>query len=413
MGSYRNSVSIQSFSVVDSHSLKAQLTARIKSEIEGNTKEYILKVEEQEYIKYLIDKYTLEQLKIDFSSEYIPEPVTTKEWIKNRIYGGQYQAEVYSFTIYYNYSGSGVLFKVRPDEFRMSSRLITLNESEMKVSFTFKLDHKNPEIFNQTKNDYRDQAFMNLKNTNLVADSWNNSLIGIVTSSFKAHKDKFLRENDFFTAINVKVDKSTNGVFTAPTIKKKIIPQPSGLKTKEFSSSPSMANEMYDDILKIIYQLGKSMERKPSTYIDKDEEGLRDQILLFLETRYDSTTATGETFNRSGKTDIILKFAQDGTNLFVAECKFWHGSSEFLKAISQLFEKYLTWRDSKTALILFVKNKEFTNVLDLIRADIKTHPNFVSENGTRGETSFSYIFCLPQDKEKRVLLEVLAFHFDK
>jgi hypothetical protein len=313
MGSYRNSVSIQSFSVVDSHSLKAQLTARIKSEIEGNTKEYILKVEEQEYIKYLIDKYTLEQLKIDFSSEYIPEPVTTKEWIKNRIYGGQYQAEVYSFTIYYNYSGSGVLFKVRPDEFRMSSRLITLNESEMKVSFTFKLDHKNPEIFNQTKNDYRDQAFMNLKNTNLVADSWNNSLIGIVTSSFKAHKDKFLSENVFFTAINVKVDKSTDGVFTAPTIKKKIIPQPSGLKTKEFSSSPSMANEMYDDILKIIYQLGKSMERKPSTYIDKDEEGLRDQILLFLETRYDSTTATGETFNRSGENRYYFKI-----------CSRWH-----------------------------------------------------------------------------------------
>jgi hypothetical protein len=92
-----------------------------------------------------------------------------------------------------------------------------------------------------------------------------------------------------------------------------------------------MAKGMYEDILTIIYNFGKSMERKPSTYSKKNEEDLRDQFLLLLETRYDSTTASGETFNKEGKTDIILKYAPDGSNLFVAECKFWHGSSEFLK----------------------------------------------------------------------------------
>jgi hypothetical protein len=174
-----------------------------------------------------------------------------------------------------------------------------------------------------------------------------------------------------------------------------------------------MGKETYDDILRVIYESGKSMEKKPSLYKGKDEEGLRDQFLFILETRYEGTTATGETFNRSGKTDIILKYSKDGSNLFVAECKFWQGGSEFLKAISQLFDRYLTWRDSKAVLIVFVKNKEFSKVLQVIRAEIRTHPYYNKDNGIRGETSLSYIFHLSQDKDKMVFFEVLAFHYDK
>ena len=176
---------------------------------------------------------------------------------------------------------------------------------------------------------------------------------------------------------------------------------------------PGWGEKMYNDILKVIYDSGKSMERKPALYKGKSEEDLRDQFLFILETRYEGITATGETFNRGGKTDIILKYAKDGSNLFVAECKFWHGSSEFLKAITQLFDRYLTWRDSKAALIVFVKNVDFTSVLETIQAAIKTHLYFTRPTGNRGETSFSYTFCLPQDRDKFVYLEVLVFHYDK
>ena len=75
------------------------------------------------------------------------------------------------------------------------------------------------------------------------------------------------------------------------------------------------------------------MERKPSLYRGKEEEDLRDQFLLFLETRYAATTGTSETFNKAGKTDILLKY-EDGTNLFVAECKWWKGEREFHAAIN-------------------------------------------------------------------------------
>lgn len=404
---------INSFSEISSFDFTRQLSEKIKSEIENKGKEYILGVDEEEYKSYLIDQYSLEPLTIDYESETVDEPTVSKEWFEDRFSRGRYQTEVFQFTIRYKFTGSSVLFKVQPSSWTMTSAEIYINEQNNTVSFSFKLYKKDPEEFKRTKSDYQRRAFTNLGNTNQVATSWMQSLQGTVNSLFQQQKNKYLQENDFFTAINVKVNKNTTSVFTAPTIKKKVIPQPSVSKHKEFSSEPMMSKEMYDDILKVIYDLGKSMEKKPSTYKDKDEEGIRDQFLLVLETRYDSTTASGETFNRGGKTDIILKYAKDGSNLFVAECKFWHGASEFHKAISQLFDRYLTWRDSKAALMLFVTNKDFTNVIDTIKKETPNHPYFLKSTGTRGETSFSFHFHLPQDKDKTVFLEIISFHYDK
>lgn len=404
---------IKSFYEISSFDFKRQLSDKIKSEIESKGKEYILGVDEEEFESYLIDKYSLEPLTIDYNSETVDEPIVSKEWIRDRYHGENYQTEVFCFTIRYNFTGSSVLFRVQPSTWTVTSAEIYVNEQNNIVSFSFKLYKKDPEDFIRTKNDFQRKAFTNLENTNQVATSWMQSLPETVNSLFQQQKNKYLQENDFFAAINVKVNKDTTSVFTAPSIKKKVIPQPNISNHKEFSSEPTMAKEMYDDILKVIYDLGKSMEKKPSTYKDKDEEGIRDQFLLVLETRYDSTTATGETFNKGGKTDIILRYAKDGSNLFVAECKFWRGASELQKAISQLFDRYLTWRDSKTALILFITNKDFTNVIETIKMETPKHPYCLKSTGTRGETSFSYHFHLPYDKDKIVFLEVIAFHYDK
>lgn len=404
-------ITINSFGEIDSFQFEKINTKKIIEEIEGKSKEYILGVDENEYKNYLVESYSLTPLKVDLENETIDKPVLTKEEIVHR--GRLIEIEVYDFTISYSFTGSPEVFRIKPPRWAMTAAEISVNGQSRTVSFSFRLHEKNPEKFKRAKDDISRRAFANLDNANDFVESWNNQLSDIILQTIKKQKKKFKEENDFFAAINVKVNKETQSVFSAPTVKKKIIPQPKVSGKKEFSSEPMMSKEMYDDVLKVIYDLGKSMEKKPSTYQNKDEEGLRDQILLVLETRYEGTTASGETFNRGGKTDIILKYAEDNSNLFVAECKFWNGTSEFNKAIFQLFDRYLTWRDSKTALILFVQNKDFSSVLDTIQTDIGKHPYFKRAKGKRGESSFSYIFGLPQDKDKEVFFEVIAFHYDK
>ncbi len=402
-------MSFKSFSVISYFEYVEQIKQQISKEIESKSKEYILGVTEQEYKDFLIEKFSLVPVIIDYNNESIREPVRAKKLLEDQLYREKYQVELYVFKVVLPYTGSKKIFEIAPSSRILTSGDITVTDST--VSYEFELYKMDADEYHRAKKEHQERAFGNLENANTNARALNNLIIDQVSNEFKKVKENFEKENNFFEAIKLNVSKGS--VFVAPTVQKKIIPQPAIPKGKEFNSEPALAKELYEDILSVIYNAGKHMETKPALYENKGEEGLRDQFLYILETRYDNTTAVGEAFNRSGKTDIILKWAKDSTNLFVAECKIWHGATEFHSAISQLFDRYLTWRDSKTALMIFVKNKDFTNVLKVIKEEVKQHPYFIKEAGTRGDSSFSYIFRLNQDPNKHVFFEIMAFHYDK
>jgi len=183
-----------------------------------------------------------------------------------------------------------------------------------------------------------------------------------------------------------------------PIVKKKKLP------------STDFPNDLYKDILQTFSDYGKDLEKKPQVYRNQSEEGLRDHFLTNLTGRYEKTTATGETFNKGGKTDILLK-DQKGNNLFIAECKWWAGAAIFHSTINQLFDNYITWRDTKVAIIFFVANKDFSNVLDQIEGEAQKHFYFMESLGKNNDSNFSFIFRQKDDLQNKTMLEIMLFHF--
>jgi len=169
---------------------------------------------------------------------------------------------------------------------------------------------------------------------------------------------------------------------------------------------PTLDHETYQDILSIIHDLGVAMERHPSTYDGKHEQDLRDLFLATLSTHYPSTT--GETFNKKGRTDILVR--HQGSNVFVAECKFWQGLQVHHDTIDQLLS-YLTWRDSKAALVYFIRITELAPILEVIATGTPQHPGFIRFESKRGESWMQCAFSLPSDPSRNVHLTVLSFHF--
>lgn len=112
-------------------------------------------------------------------------------------------------------------------------------------------------------------------------------------------------------------------------------------------------------------------------------------------------------FNKTGKTDILLRY--EGTNVFIAECKFWKEKKAFLDTISQLLG-YLTWRDSKAAVILFVRNRDFTTILETAKEEISKHSNYLKFLGIQDETWLNYHFHLNGDRNRLIDLAVMFFH---
>ena len=97
--------------------------------------------------------------------------------------------------------------------------------------------------------------------------------------------------------------------------------------------------------------------------------------------------------------------------VFIAECKFWHGKQVFHDAISQLLS-YLTWRDTKTALLVFVRGVTMTTALNGVKNYISEHPNFKEALPAKKETWLNYRFKMNQDEERLVSLAVLLFDYN-
>lgn len=157
--------------------------------------------------------------------------------------------------------------------------------------------------------------------------------------------------------------------------------------------------------ISIIQSMVHVMELSPKAFTHMDEEDLRFQFLVQLNGQYEGQ-ATGETFNFRGKTDILIKHG--GRNIFIAECKQWKGPKSLSKAIDQLLS-YTSWRDTKTAILLFNRGKYFSKVLAKIPEIARDHPCFTRELGVADETIFRYRFRQPDDPKRALLLTILAF----
>jgi hypothetical protein len=147
------------------------------------------------------------------------------------------------------------------------------------------------------------------------------------------------------------------------------------------------------------------MERSPADFAHMKEETLRSHFLVQLNAQYEGQ-ATGETFNYEGKTDIFIKC--NGRNIFIVECKFWGGAKKYQETIDQLLS-YLSWRDTKVAVVVFNRNKHFSGVLAEIARVTPEHPNCKKLLRQRSESSWVYRFAHRDDPNREMTLTVMAF----
>lgn len=177
------------------------------------------------------------------------------------------------------------------------------------------------------------------------------------------------------------------------------------VETQPYRGEHFLRLDDYDYILGVTKSLGVGMERAPDSFAMMDEEDIRNQFLLHLNGHYEGG-ATGETFNASGKTDILIR-VQD-KNIFVAECKFWDGEQSFQDAIDQLLG-YLTWRDSKSALFIFNQNRNSQAVATRMHAVMQARPEFRKYLGPDPRGDHRYIFVKPSEPGREITITTQLF----
>lgn len=379
------------------------------AEVQKQDANYILKVNPSDFCQHLVQKYFVESIvlnesKITVDQQEVDVDVSgdPRRLIENRFRPFYLQGT--RVTYFLPFEGDPELFKYRASTFSLNPPEGTVNGQVLELSFEG-VDIKPDEI----KKNF-DGRLAEVKNsigwiTNDV-QYFNEHLVTVIEETAKARREKLLRDKGLVTELGFPLKHRENAptTYAVPEVKRKIIPKPEAT-TEPFKPEPTLGMEDYDHILSVIYNMALVMERSPKAFQSMKEEDIRQHFLVQLNGQYEGQ-ATGETFNYEGKTDILIR--NQGRNLFIAECKFWTGGEALLETIDQILN-YLSWRDTKTAILLFNRNKSFTNVLAQIPDITKKHPNFKNQIEYRRETGFRFLFHQKGDKSRNLLLTILAF----
>ena len=246
-----------------------------------------------------------------------------------------------------------------------------------------------------------------LGNLRCNASSLNSQLLGEARAAIEARRSKLLAGRSMAASLGFKMKERDGAVktYVAPEIRRKITPVMPQASTAPFKPEPALSNADYEHILGVMQGMTQVMELSPSAFHDVDEEALRSHFLVQLNGHYQGQ-ATGETFNYEGKTDILIR--SEGKNIFIAECKFWSGPKKLTETIDQLLG-YSSWRDTKTAIVIFNRNRDFSKVLAAIPETVRAHPQYKRDLPGSTESVFRYQFANRDDRNRELFLTVLAF----
>jgi len=390
--------------------LEEALKESIRKRIHDLKDDYILNVSEQEYIDYLAeelhldcpvimyDEKSIEPRNVLVSPEYLP-----RSWF----YYDERDVERKMYRLHIPFQGDSELLRFRPNPFSLSAW----------SNFTISYDSVYVDILdiNGDANEVKREcdSYVNTLREMMSSLEKNYSFINKIMpdhiqSMFTIRKKQIQKEHKELVDIGIPIKgQMLQKTYTVPTVQRRFKPVPKPTKTIIEPPTPTMADKEYQDILSALNTIGRNLERFPNTHKGKDEESIRDLFLVQLATSFTAYTSTGEAFNHKGKTDLMVKNGDD--ILFIAECKFWKGAKVLIDAISQLLG-YLTWRDSKTALLIFNRDVGMTTALQSIEDAISKHFNYLSGK-KNGDARFDCVFHLNEDKNRRVKMAIFVFDF--
>lgn len=385
--------------------------AAMRAEIDGYSSDYVLKVSLENVAEYLADKYRVEIVVLGESVEIAEHGEKEVDVsgdrmrnIRDRRQPFYVKATFATFVI--PFEGEPQLFRCRPSTDSTCPPCADVRGQEIRVQLT-RADHDHKAMraeFDAIRENIRNHIEWGAEDVR----NFNKTLGREANDRLNLRKKKFLDDQGMVASLGFPIRQRPEAgkTYSAPVMRKRLPIAKPTVAPGLFKPEPELGIEHYDHILTVISNMVMVMERSPVSFSRLDEEALRTHILVQLNGHYEGQ-ATGETFNGEGRTDILI--LAEGRNIFIAECKFWKGGEGFKKTIDQLLG-YTAWRDTKTAIIVFNRNKDTSAVLKQIPDLVKAHMNFKREiTDFKHESGFRFVLHHRDDKNRELILTVLLF----
>lgn len=396
----------------------SRLIEHLKFEVSNMKDTEILNCDMQEWVSYLYEKYSLASVVL---CENATEQTITKRTVKkynpfskhNSYEPTYFDVDGMCITYKIPFTGSAELLTLKPTSMILTRFNVAGLHSEkdslsgqiiMEFEYTKKeLEEKGSEVkkyvqdhFNREFSSYRTM----IENVNKDIKNHNDKLPATAERLLQSRKDSASSYELISQLLEIPLQKNENAPNTTP-IQLKKVPSINRPATKNAPKEYCISDKDYININNIIFTTSTTMEKTARTYISLGEEALRDILLSSLNTHYDNVT--GETFRKTGKTDISIEFNNKAA--YIGECKIWHGEKLFGEAVQQVLN-YSTWKDTKVSVIIFNKeNQSFQGVIKKISEWIDANTKRY-ENKATNRWSCTYH---RSDNNSDIQLEIMVF----
>jgi len=384
----------------------SNLIDKVRKEIQSLEDDYLLKSSKTELEAYYVEKVMIQPLVLHSDQYYIDNQTGTQIDVsydpRRRVFPGE-RAFVRGtqLDIAIPFEGDPVLWRVRPSSWSpRGCPPIDLHDGRIVLKITFPDDSADPKrLKEQIDNKVRSlQSAVDTLRSDVEAH--NNSASQTIRAALEARIAAAQTTSGAISALGIPIKRRDQPLtYTAPTTRRQSPVKPR-VSTEPYKREPVLSIEEYEHILSVMRSMSLVIERTPAAFSTLDEESIRTHFLLQLNGHYEGS-ATGETFNASGKTDILIRV--EDRNIFIAECKFWRGPKDFSDAIDQLLS-YLTWRDTKCALLVFNKTKDTSAVKQKMHELIQARPECKKTISHVPDGDSRYILIKESDPGREIIL---------
>lgn len=381
---------------------------KVREHVNKLDEDYLLGASEEDLVAYLEQEFSVEPPVLGepfIAGSGETDIDVSHDLLRRSPFGNRVIVKGMHIRVKVPYTGDGKLFWFRPSHFTLSPpRGVVTNEH-------LEFHIRGERLVGENVKRNLDAALAELRGyLERIAEqctAFNDSLESKIREMVSTRKDRLLSNQQVIANVGLPIQTRTDAprTYAVPNIQRKPALTPPVVKGKAFVREPELLEKEYEHILSIIRSMVHVMERSPKAFAKMREEDLRSHFLVQLNGQYQGR-ATGETFNYEGKTDILIR--DSDRNVFIAECKIWKGETDLLKAIDQILG-YLHWRDTKAALLLFNRNKAFSDVLAKVPAAVQRHPNCKKLTRQVGETEWRFLFSSKDDPNRELQLAVLLF----
>jgi hypothetical protein len=338
------------FSQGDIFSLIQGHTEYLRKRVQSIPASTLLNASEQDLVQAVVEEFQLNVPVIKDEDLYIAHAGETQVDVSRdpmtRFFYDHHSGPIYTpgneTVIAVPFEGDAEFFRIRPQTFSTNPPHGEITATE--ILLTYVRTDQNAEAIKQEYQRTVGSIKQYLASLSASAAQFNGQLEGAVTSQLKERKNRLLADAGMTAAIGLPLKKREGMPLTYSVPVTRRVPRIEQIKVSgSFSPEPALADEDYEEILRIMQNMVQVMELSPHAFHDMGEEDVRSHFLVQLNGAFNGQ-ATGETFNFQGKTDILMRFK--GKNVFIAECKFWKGEKAFLATLDQLLS-YLSWRERR------------------------------------------------------------------